>query len=154
MKRVGNLYQQIYAEDNLKLAFLKENLQCKSYVRYMDDFIIWDKSFVILKNYLVKVESFLKDKLDLTLKNDIQINKVEHGIPFLGYRVFPQGFKLKKESLKRFKRKFSKEEKNYSEYKISEIELIQKVQSLFASINYGTKTQVRNCIIDKYSVYY
>jgi len=67
---IGNLTSQYFANHYLAFSdhFVKEKLQVKAYVRYMDDMVLWgnDKSVLIEKGK--QLEQFLDEKLQLNLK--------------------------------------------------------------------------------------
>lgn len=65
---------------------IKEKLQIKYYVRYMDDMILVHEDKNYLRYSLKTIEKVLKNELDLSLNQKTQIGKVSNGIDFLGYR--------------------------------------------------------------------
>lgn len=103
---IGNLTSQFFANHYLAVfdRFVKERLQGRRYVRYMDDFVLWDDSGQRLKAHRREIESFLSDRLGLTVKPPCQ-NRCERGMTFLGYKVYPEGLRLARRSRQRFRRK-------------------------------------------------
>lgn len=103
---IGNLSSQYFA--NLYLSgldhYMKENLKVKAYVRYMDDVVILASDKSILIDWVRVFKDYANENLHLELKPPI-IGKVENGIPFLGYRVFPYHLQLSNRSKRRFRRK-------------------------------------------------
>ncbi len=148
---LGNLTSQYFANLYLSLLdhFVKEKLECKYYVRYMDDFIIWNDDKKELKNIHSKCISFLSANLDLSLKNGGALNKVKHGFDFLGYRLFHHKIKLNKRSKDRFIKKFNLYEKAFldGEYSISELK--EKVQSLFNFVTFADTSSLRTDLLEK-----
>ncbi len=65
--------------------YIKEELKCKYYVRYMDDFIILDTDIKRLHFAWGKITSELK-KLHLNVNPKSNIYRLNQGISFLGYR--------------------------------------------------------------------
>lgn len=65
--------------------FIKEKLQIKYYIRYMDDMILIHSDKAYLKYCLEEIKNLCKTGLDLSLNNKTQIGKVKNGIDFLGY---------------------------------------------------------------------
>jgi retron-type reverse transcriptase len=102
---IGNLVSQYFA--NLYLAVLdheiKQNLKVPGYIRYMDDFICFSDDKNFLKETSSKICNFLSSKLLLEL-NPVQINKTACGIPFLSYRVRPNGLRLSLKAKRRFRK--------------------------------------------------
>jgi retron-type reverse transcriptase len=101
---IGNLISQHLA--NFYLApfdhWLKEELSLQRYVRYMDDFIVFGQDRETLKKRLQAITEYLDGVLHLRLKENIQLNRCSLGIPFLGYRLFPETILLQAGSRNRF----------------------------------------------------
>ena len=72
----------------------------------MDDFVVFGHSKKNLQTILGQIQTYLWEKLQLTLKHTIQLNRSSVGIPFLGFRIFPEKILLTPNSKKRFIRKF------------------------------------------------
>ncbi|MCX6721051.1 MAG: RNA-directed DNA polymerase [Candidatus Staskawiczbacteria bacterium] len=105
---IGNYSSQFFA--NLYLdkldQFVKRNIKCKYYVRYVDDLVLLNKSTEKLKYFRNKINLFLKNNLDLELNSSkTKLFSVSRGIEFLGYFIKP-GYVLAKQSVvKRLKNK-------------------------------------------------
>lgn len=110
---IGNLTSQYFANHYLSSMdhYIKEVLRVKEYVRYMDDFLVFASDIGELKIFIEKIRSFSEDVLNLTLKPIVTLC-VKDGIPFLGYKVFPQKILLNSRSKKRLKYRILK----YQEY--------------------------------------
>lgn len=104
---IGNLTSQYFA--NYYLAFLdhyiKESLQVKCFVRYMDDMVLWNDSKNILKDNLKKIKQYLNENLDLTLKQEL-LNLTSNGLPFLGFVLRSAGMRISSNSKRRFLKKY------------------------------------------------
>lgn len=105
---IGNLTSQYFANHYLAPLdhFIKENLQCKSYVRYMDDMVLWSNSKEELKEKKRKINDYIENHLQCKLKPAL-LNFTSHGLPFLGYHLFPTHIKLLHKSKIRFIRKIN-----------------------------------------------
>lgn len=66
--------------------FIKEKLQIKFYVRYMDDMILVHKDKEYLKYCKRQIEKLAAEELHLSLNNKTQIGQLKNGIDFLGFR--------------------------------------------------------------------
>ena len=110
---IGNLTSQYFANHYLSSMdhYVKEDLKVKEYIRYMDDFLVFASDMDELKMFIEKIKFFSEDVLNLTLKPIIILN-VRDGIPFLGYKVFPQKVLLNSRSKKRLRFRIVK----YQEY--------------------------------------
>ena len=86
---IGNLSSQFFANVYLDALdqFAKHQLKAPRYLRYVDDFVLVHHDRRVLSEWLAKIEQFLADRLQLTLKADIRLRRLEDGIDFLGYIV-------------------------------------------------------------------
>jgi RNA-directed DNA polymerase len=104
---IGNLSSQLWA--NVYLGeldhYVKEHLRERYYIRYMDDFIILSDSKAHLWRIRASIEKYLTDKLRLTVNRKTAIFPAAMGIDFLGYKIWPTHRLLRKNSIKRMKRK-------------------------------------------------
>ncbi len=139
---IGNLTSQYFANYYLGLMdhWLKETHRVSAYVRYMDDFVIWhdDKSRL---NFLAKeITGFLADRLALTLKT-CYVAKASTGLPFLGFRLFPNKKILSARSKKRYSRKMQALSAELLRGEISQKQFQARVTALnaFAEKGYSLK---------------
>lgn len=116
---LGNLTSQLLVNIYMNEfdQFLKRNLKVKYYIRYADDFVIFDKNKQNLVDLLPLISEFLEKKLKLSLNpNKVSIKTYSSGIDFLGWIHFP-GFRIlrkttKKRMFKRLKQNHSTETRN------------------------------------------
>ena len=125
---IGNMTSQLLAVYFLNDLdhYIKERLHCKYYIRYMDDFVIFDHDKERLKVLRKEIEEKLKDfKLELNKKTNIY--DLNHGFGFLGYYYFLKGkrliIKINPQTKRRIKKKMRKLKKinapNYEQVKAS-----------------------------------
>ena len=86
--------------------FIKEQLRCKHYVRYMDDMVLWDRDKSKLKTARREIERYLADELRMALKPPL-LNAADRGLPFLGYLLSPGRIRLTQRSKRRYIRKLT-----------------------------------------------
>jgi len=148
---IGNLTSQYFANFYLSFldAFIKENLKL-TYIRYMDDFIVWHNDRDVLKSVLQKIRYFLDESLNLRLKENVLINTTLNGMNFLGFRVFPNIIRLNKLSKKRFRIKFMNYTDLYKNEIWNEEILSQRQRSLTAFTLTADAAAYRRKIIAKY----
>ena len=130
---IGNLTSQFLANVYLNPFdyFVKEELKCTYYIRYMDDFVLLSNDKDSLKSIKKQIESYLKNHLDLELNEKYTFfNSRENGLPFLGRRVFPGQIRILKDNLKRSLRRIQWKEKLYKNGEITEKSLYESVQSV------------------------
>jgi retron-type reverse transcriptase len=105
---IGNHSSQFFANvylDELD-QFVKRNLKCRRYVRYVDDFVILEKSPAILKYLRNSMEKFIGEKLSLRLNfNKCRIQAIERGLDFLGYFLKPDKMYVRRRVIKRYRNK-------------------------------------------------
>jgi len=87
--------------------FIKRVLKVKSYVRYVDDFVMIGLSLEKAKEYKARCEKFVQDKLNLQLSH-WHIQKIKRGINFVGYRTWKTIKFVRKHSMFKLKRAIKK----------------------------------------------
>lgn len=105
---IGNLTSQLYSNVYLNELdqYMKRNLHCRHYGRYVDDFYVVNTDKEQLLSLIEPVRNFLSDCLFLTLhEGKIQLLPVQYGIEFLGYRLSPWRMTVSRHCLKRMERK-------------------------------------------------
>lgn len=151
---IGNLVSQHLA--NFYLSgfdrWIKEDLRISSYLRYMDDFVLFGDDKEEMKSALIQVRRFLCEKRSLALKPEIQINQCRKGIPFLGYRVYPHTIRLSLQSRKRFVAKLRRHEGMWLNEKISETDLARHVEPLTAFTKIADAKTFRRSVMERYGV--
>lgn len=102
---IGNLLSQIYALICLNPLdhFIKRELKVKSYVRYVDDFVMIGLSFEQAKEFKDRCEKFVQQELGLEFSH-WHIQKIRRGINFVGYRTWRSVKFVRKHSLYTFKK--------------------------------------------------
>lgn len=130
---IGNLTSQYFANHYLSGLdhFIKEQLSCKAYVRYMDDMVLWHNDKRVLKAFLLEIDIYLKKHLQLKLKYNF-LQPTKKGLPFLGYVIFPYFVRLKQQSKQRFISKTKFLMQQCQQGKIDEAEYQRKVLPLLA----------------------
>jgi len=140
---VGNLTSQFFANIYLNKLdhFVKQSLGYQAYVRYMDDFILFSDDPQELKQALKQIDKFVQQELELRIKpQSVQFNRVSHGIPYLGYRIFPKLLRIRRENLKRCLTGMERTEQAYIKGKISADVLYQSTRSRMGFIGFANST--------------
>ncbi len=103
---IGNLTSQFWANVYLDPFdhFVKRELCCKAYVRFVDDFLLFANEKRTLWQWLNELSKRLAS-FRLTMHSGSHPRPVEEGIPFLGFIVFPQRRRLKRRKGIHFLRK-------------------------------------------------
>jgi retron-type reverse transcriptase len=102
---IGNLMSQLSALVYLNELdhFIKRELKAEKYVRYVDDFVIFDISKERAHELLQKIESFLQNYLKLELSK-YRIAPINRGVNFCGFRTWRRVRFIRKHALLTFKR--------------------------------------------------
>ena len=146
---IGNLTSQFFA--NLYLNeldyFVKFQLRCRYYVRYMDDFLIFDNDRKALIDIKEKVRDFLKNKLALELHpGKSQIYDTEKGIKFLGFRLYKNYRRLATDNVRRFKKRIKRFDYLFENGKISADKISDSVRCWVAHSKYANTGRLRHSI--------
>ncbi|GHT84316.1 hypothetical protein FACS18947_1600 [Bacteroidia bacterium] len=135
---IGNLTSQYFANHYLSFAdkYATEQLHIPAYVRYMDDMLLWsnDKTELLEKGILF--ERFITQNLQLSLKPFV-MNKTEHGLPALGFLLYPNQIRLNRRSKKRFVSKLTNYTTLLDTNSISDKQFAQRTLSLYGFISHA-----------------
>jgi hypothetical protein len=133
---------------------VKERLRVKGYVRYMDDVALWGDSTAELGVWLGKVREFLARQLNLDLKASPYVNRVGHGMDFLGCRVSQSHLALNRRSRRRFRRKLVALESAFESGEMTESELQPRATALVAFTTAGgvSSFQFRRRVLQQLAV--
>lgn len=103
---IGNYTSQFFANIYLDVLdkYIKEELSVKYYIRYMDDFVLFIKSKEECKKKYKDIEIFLNEKLKLKLNKKSKYYTSKLGCDFCGYIIYETHIKLRKRSIKRYKK--------------------------------------------------
>jgi len=107
---IGNLTSQFLANVYLDSfdQFVKRDLKSPAYVRYVDDFLLFGNDLEQLYEWRTKIIHKMAS-LRLTLHEDsAQVYPTSSGIPFLGFRVFPDYRRVKSRKVIAFRRRLKK----------------------------------------------
>jgi len=89
---IGNLSSQLFANIYLNKFdhFIKRQLKCHLYGRYVDDMIFFHQDKEYLKNLIPQISKYLKNNLGLELhEKKIYLQEINHGVQFLGAIIKP-----------------------------------------------------------------
>lgn len=108
---IGNLTSQLFANIYLNPLdhYIKEQLKCRYYIRYMDDIIMCHRDRAFLQGVRKEIETYAQEKLHLMFRpNKVIIKQIHTGVPFLGYILHPHHILLRQSTVKRCKRRIKK----------------------------------------------
>ncbi len=137
---LGNLTSQFFANVYLNELdqYVKHKLKVKYYIRYVDDFVILNRSRELLESYKEQINIFLKNNLDIELHPEkSKILKLNKGINFLGFKIFYYYKLIRKKNKTKFTRKIKDMRELYERGKIDREKLIEKFEGWLAYISNG-----------------
>jgi len=105
---IGNLTSQHFANFYLSGLdhFIKEHLRIEGYVRYMDDLVLFADEKDTLWDAAARIEKYLAEKLFLYVKKgSLFLAPIHQGLPYLGFRIFPNVIRLDRRGWRRFRHK-------------------------------------------------
>lgn len=152
---LGNLTSQFFANVYLNELdqFVKHKLNVKYYVRYVDDFVILHASPKQLRDYKVKIEKFLTEKLELRFHPDkSKIMSTNNGVEFLGMRIFLRHKLLKKKNLRKFERKLKTYSLSYDDGDTNYDQIYDFVEGWCAYAKNADTYQLRQRLTNKFEI--
>ena len=150
---IGNLTSQHWA--NLTLhpldLFVKQALHCRAYLRYSDDFLLFDDGKAALHRWRRKIIAFLMT-LRLTLhEGKAQVFPVGDGIDFLGWRLFPHYRRLRRDNVRHAVRRLRRQQAAYAQAELGEEQLTASVRAWLAHAAHGNTYRLRRRIMRQFA---
>ena len=145
---IGNLTSQFWANCYLNPFdhFVKRELRCAGYLRYVDDFLLFANDKQTLWEWRAALIERLA-RLRLTLHtNAAQVRPTETGIPFLGFTVFPTHRLLKRRKGIAFQRKWHRLLCAYIQGRIPLAQLNACAQGWVNHVRYGDTWGLRRAL--------
>ncbi|MEI7989656.1 MAG: reverse transcriptase domain-containing protein [Chloroflexota bacterium] len=142
---IGNLTSQFWANVYLNELdqFVKRELHCPAYVRYVDDFLFFSPSKSQLWTWKQSIRSKLA-YLRMTLhEKESTVYPVSNGIPYLGFRVYPTHRRLKRRNGVAFERRLSGWVKLLHSGQIVYADIHRRVRGWIAHVSHGDTWRLR-----------
>ena len=149
---IGNLTSQFWSNCYLNPLdwFVARQLGCPAYLRYVDDFALFDNSKQQLRQWREQVAAFLAGMRLTIHQNKAQIMLSQAGIPWLGFVVYPGYRKLKQRNAAQFRRRLARNITLYRQGGISFAELDASVQGWIAHVRHGNTWGLRAHIFNRF----
>jgi hypothetical protein len=145
---IGNLTSQFWANCYLNPFdhFVKRELRCEGYLRYVDDFLLFaDDKHALWEWRAALVERLARVRLTIHAES-AQVRPTATGIPFLGFTVFPMHRLLKHRKGIAFQRKWRGLLLEYIQGKISLAQLDACTQGWINHVRYGDTWGLRRAL--------
>jgi len=146
---IGNLTSQFWANIYLNGLdhFVKRQLKCKGYIRYVDDILLFADDKTLLHTWREEVIRFTASLRLSIHENSAQPRPCHTGVPFLGFQVFCDHRRLKRRKVVYARRRLRQKLRLYQCGKIS---LTQMQGSILGWINharYGDTWGLRQAVL-------
>jgi retron-type reverse transcriptase len=145
---IGNLTSQFWANCYLNPFdhFVKRELHCHGYVRYVDDFLLFADDKPMLWAWRQAIVDRLAG-LRLTIHPAAQPRPVTEGIPFLGFVVYPTHRRLKRRKVIHFRRKLRDQMRSYRAGKTPASRVSASVLGWINHARYGDTWGLRRVVL-------
>ena len=150
---IGNLTSQFWANVYLHELdmFVKHELRCPAYLRYMDDFLLFSDDKRELHQWREAIRNFLAVRLRLLLHPQKSVVfPVRTGLDFCGFRLYPTHRRLRKSSVRRFVARFRRQRAAFQQGDLTFTEMSQSVQCWIAHASHGDTWRLRQRIFHDY----
>ncbi|HJW89659.1 MAG TPA: reverse transcriptase domain-containing protein [Anaerolineales bacterium] len=146
---IGNLTSQFWANVYLHPLdqFVKRELKCAGYVRYVDDALLFAGDKTSLHTWRQELIGFLAGLRLQLHESQAVVFPVGTGIPFLGWRVYPDHRRLKRRNGVAFQRRFARLRLDLARGVIGPDQLKASLQSWIAHAAHGDTWGLRRALI-------
>ncbi|MCX7112387.1 MAG: reverse transcriptase domain-containing protein [Proteobacteria bacterium] len=145
---IGNLTSQCWANVYLNELdqFVKRQLHCKGYVRYVDDFLLFADDKPQLWAWKTAIVEFLNHLRLVLHEKSSTVYPVANGIPYLGFRLYPGYRLLKRKNGVNFQRRLKRYYRAYARGELGRDALNQRVRGWIAHVAYADTWGLRRSL--------
>jgi hypothetical protein len=146
---IGNLTSQFFANVMLDPLdhYVKEKLRCRRYVRFADDLLVFGDDKRALHGVLARVRERLEPlRLRLHARKCVVL-PVSAGVPFLGWRVFPDHRRLRRATGVRFQRRLRQLAAAYARGEVTLEEVRAPLASWIGHLRHGDTWGLRRRLL-------
>ena len=148
---IGNYTSQFFA--NLYLneldQFIKREVKCKHYVRYVDDLVLIGADKSEFEGWVIKINDFLKNRLELKLnEKKIRTRPVASGIDFLGYFIKADYVLVRRAVVRRLRQRLFAPASPAGRPAEDRERLLQRISSYFAHFKFADSWKLRSKVVE------
>lgn len=145
---IGNLTSQFWANCYLNPFdhFVKRDLPCRAYVRYVDDALLFANDKETLWQWLEAIMEKLST-LRLSIHPGAHPRPVTEGFPFLGFVVFPTHRRVKGRKVVHFRRTMKQKLVAYGDGQVTRDQISATVQGWINHVRYGNTWGLRRAVL-------
>jgi len=150
---IGNLTSQFWGNVFMNPFdhFIKRGLRCEAYLRFVDDFLLFAPDKETLWAWLAAIQS-RTERMRLSIHPNAAPRPVTEGFTFLGFQIFPQHRRLKRQKGLYYQRKLKTLRNDYAERCITFEQLTASVQGWSNHVRYGNTVGLRKSIFKRQSI--
>lgn len=143
---IGNLTSQFWANVYLNRFdhFVKEILKAPGYVRYVDDFVLFSNDKRQLLAWKSELETKLAQLRLILHPSKTQAHLTREGVPFLGFRAFPNHRYVRREKTCRYRRYLKKALNEFRARRLQPQTLEDRLNSWLGHIRFGANIRLEN----------
>jgi len=147
---IGNLTSQFFANVYLNRLdhFIKEVLRCPFYLRYVDDSVVLGNDKHQLREVKEEIEKYMVSLRLRLHEHKCQIRRVEDGVTFLGFRVFPHFLLLPRDNVVRARRRLRRLQTQYAARNLSQHEVMRSVHGWLGHAGFGDTYRLREKLFE------
>jgi RNA-directed DNA polymerase len=147
---IGNLTSQFWANVYMNRFdhWVKEALRAPGYIRYVDDFVLFSNDKEELHQWKEAIQYRLQELRLVLHPFKSEIHPTVSGVPFLGFRVFPHHRVVRKDSVRRYRRRLRKTVQERKYRQISATQLEHRLNSWLGHVRFGHSKRL------EYNVYW
>ncbi len=147
---IGNLTSQFWANVYLNPFdhFVKRELRCKGYVRYVDDVLLFAGDKATLWSWHAAIVERLA-RFRLTIHPGVHPRPVSEGIPFLGFITFPHRRRLKRRKGVYYQQKLRVLMAAYQAGEVSLEQVTASVQGWVNHVRFGNTMGLRKAVLGR-----
>ncbi len=148
---IGNLTSQLWANVYLNDLdqYVKRQLKCQAFVRYVDDFLLLAEEKKQLWEWKRAVREYLYSLRLVLHEGSSTVYPVTNGIPFLGFRLYPAKRRLKTRNARLFEKRLRRYQRAFRRGEISFQDLNHRVQGWVAHASHGDTKSLRRSILGR-----
>ena len=146
---IGNLTSQFWANVYMNALdqFVKRQLKCRSYIRYVDDFLLFADDKAALHAWKQAIIEFLS-ALRLTIHEEAApVRPASEGLPFLGFIVYPDHRRLNPARGFEFRRRLRQKLDAYTNGQLEQEKVSLSVQGWVAHAAHGDTWGLRKTVL-------
>ncbi len=146
---IGNLTSQFWSNCYMNALdwFVGRELNCRAYLRYVDDFALFSDSKQQLWTWKQAIIQRLARMRLVIHEHNAQVTPVQHGIPWLGFVVYPTHRRVKARNTVNFRRRLADRIDDYEAGRISFAELDASVQGWINHVRYADTWGLRRQVL-------